>query len=397
MTIQFIKKTILATAMCSFYVHASVADQELRNRYNTALLEMQNYVNGAKVSPADAAAMIYENYEGIKLKVLKDLYNARHPQAAAAVSDQPAQWPKLLELKNYPAYKNDVLNNFLSIVSIVDEMKRKVDSGANLDDEINKIDIRTMYHLSKDEFKRLYADVDAHLPIERFKIVRSHMIYSLLKKSQAAAASVRAAQPQASASAPLVATAPPALAYAWANDPSLRAVRGTPESTVTIEDKGRFNIYNVTSFGHCGLYTINTTRQEVLEKARQTNNRGAGIRQLEQHPGAPLSIFELSEIGQLLHKNIVFFVQQGVQIQKVQFDFDESTDEMKDLPPINKEWETYYVLNTGEGHFKIAAPEENALLNQYGQWKQRAVKTDSDFQEGNINYVALDKSQTLKE
>ena len=414
---QFVKKTVLTTLMCTFFVYGSENDPVLTSRYATAMIEVQSLVDQVGISPHEAAKMVAENYAGVASERLLNLYNARYlrapvsvsvpaaappPQTSAAVAaPRAAALPKpsleLLHLKDYPEFKGQLINR-TNVVTVFDAIKLLVDSGANLETEIYKIDLERIYPLNRFEFKNLYHDIIAHSPAERFKIAISHIIHCLLKKKQAAHASVPAAYPQASASAsePLVATAPPALDYVWENDPSLRGVRGAPEATVTIEG-ARFNIYNVTSFGHCGLYTINTTRDEVLEKARQTNNRTAAINQLAQHPGAPLSILELSEIGQLLNKNIVFFVQQGGHIGKVREEFDENTGEIKELPPINEAWETYYVYNTGGGHFKIAAPEGDVLLNRYGKWKQSVVKTDRDFPEGYIDYAALDRSQTLQE
>ena len=410
---QFVKTTMLTTLMCTFFVYGSENDRVLESRYATAMIEVRSLVDQVGISPHEAAEMVVENYAGVASERLLNLYNARYlrapvfvsvpaaappPQAPAAVAALPVPSLELLNPKDYPELKGQFEKSIIPIVSTLDDIRSRVDSGANLDTEINQINLQRISPLNRSELKNLYHDIAAHSPAERFKIARSHIIHCLLKKKQAEHASVSAAHPQASASAsePLVATAPPALDYAWENDPSLRVVRGAPESTVTIEGE-RFNIYNVTSFGHCGLYTINTTRQEVLEKARQTNNRSAAINQLKQYPGAPLSILELSEIGQLLNKNIVFFVQQGGHIGKVEQEWDDSTDEIKELPPINEAWETYYVYNTGGGHFKIAAPEGDVLLNRYGKWKQSVVKTDRDFPEGNIDYAALDRSQTLQE
>jgi hypothetical protein len=372
--------------MCTFFVYGSENDRILQSRYKTAVEELKSMVNDLGLSFPEAANMVAENYQGVTSGELLNRYNAVRSQAPAAVAAPratllPAPSQELLNPKDYPQF-NPHYGKVINILAVVDNIKSKVESGADLDIAMNKISFQAISPLNNAELKNLYLDLASHAYGERIKIAHSHMVHSLLNQER-----------NRNGSEGLVATAPPFLDYAWENNPLLRVVPGAPEQTINIEGQGRFNIYNVTSFGHCGLYAINTTREEVLAKARQANNRSAGVNQLAQNPGEPLSIFELSEIGQLLEKNIVFLTPFG----KVTQEWDESTEEMKDLPAINVAWETYYVFNTGEVHFQIAAPVGNELLNKYGRWKQSVVKTDRDFPDGNIDYVALDRSQTLAE
>lgn len=325
--------------------------------YNEAIQQIFDVVNQAQVDPEDVAKWI-----------VKD----RH--------DERVKKDELLRRYN-------ILREAEEYLKAIDFLTKTIIEGGDYDRAIDEAVERNR------QLKKDYLD-DLH-KAARGKDNKLAFIKQFLARKKQEAAPRANAQHQAPAAVPhryypQHATASSVLEYGWEGNRDLNADQQRPEKKITVIDNGDFNIYNVTSLGHCGLYAINATRQDVINAAN--GNDLPIVQKLRAEPGTPLTNGQLVKIGALLHKNVVILYNN----EKVTSDFDENTEEFYEFSQKNPNWPTYYVFTEGTGHFKVAAPTDDDLLNKYGSWKQAHVKGSEDIEEGNIDYDALDESQTLR-
>ncbi|CAO4838559.1 MAG: hypothetical protein CNLJKLNK_00024 [Holosporales bacterium] len=351
------KKMIIACVICILHAYGSDNLKGTESAYNAAIQEMFDVVNQMQVAPEEVAGWIVDDHhdEGVEKDELLRRYNIlREPQ---------------------------------EYLNAIDFVSKTMLEGAYFDSAIDEALER--YKQLKKEYLQ-----DLHIAT-RGKDDKLDAIKKFLARKNQQAAPRANPQYQAPAAVPhryypQHAPAPRALKYGWEGNRDLNAFQKRPEKKITVIDNGNFNIYNVASLGHCGLYAINATRQDVINAAN--GNDLPIVQKLRAEPGTPLTNGQLVKIGVLLHKNVVIFYNN----EKVTSDFDENTEEFYEFSEKNPDWPTYYVFTEGTGHFKVAAPVDDDLLNKYGAWKQAHVRESEDIEEGNVDYDALDESQTLR-